>query len=42
MGDDTISAIPLKSIQSDGYLFMWVINAKYRIALEMISYWGYT
>ena len=42
LGDDTISAIPVAKIQTDGYLFMWVINAKYRLAIEMISYWGYT
>ncbi|OAO18233.1 hypothetical protein AV274_0015 [Blastocystis sp. ATCC 50177/Nand II] len=41
LGDDTISAIPVAKIQTDGYLFMWVINAKYRLAIEMISYWGY-
>ena len=38
LGDDTISAIPVAKIQTDGYLFMWVINAKYRLAIEMISY----
>ena len=42
LGDDTISAIPVAKIQTDGYLFMWVINAKFRLAIEMISYWGYT
>ena len=33
LGDDTISAIPVAKIQTDGYLFMWVINAKYRLAM---------
>lgn len=42
LGDDLIQSIPLKKIQSDGYLFLWVINAKYRVALDMLDYWGYT
>lgn len=42
LGDDLIQSIPLKKIQSDGYLFLWVINAKYRVALDMLEYWGYT
>ena len=36
-----IQDIPLESIQQDGYLFLWVINAKYRVALEMLQNWGY-
>ena len=42
LGDNIITSIPLKQIQTDGYLFLWVINAKYRVALEMLNHWGYT
>ena len=41
LGDHLIQDIPLESIQQDGYLFLWVINAKYRVALEMLQNWGY-
>ena len=41
LGDNLIQDIPLESIQQDGYLFLWVINAKYRVALEMLQNWGY-
>lgn len=42
LGDNLIQNIPLRKIQRDGYLFLWVINAKYRVALEMLVNWGYT
>lgn len=42
LGDHLIQSIPLNKIQRDGYLFLWVINAKYRVALEMLDNWGYT
>ena len=42
LGDNLIQDIPLEAIQKDGYLFLWVINAKYRVALEMLQNWGYT
>lgn len=42
LSDDVIRAIPLHRVQTDGYLFLWVINAKYRLALELLQTWGYT
>ncbi|KAK8794419.1 hypothetical protein WA171_003542 [Blastocystis sp. BT1] len=42
LGDHVIMNIPLNQIQKDGYLFLWVINAKYRVALDMLDHWGYT
>ena len=42
LGDNLIQSIPLNRIQTDGYLFLWVINAKYRVALDMLQNWGYT
>lgn len=42
LADDIITGIPLNKIQTDGYLFLWVINAKYRVALDLLEDWGYT
>jgi mRNA (2'-O-methyladenosine-N6-)-methyltransferase len=28
--------------QKNGFLFIWVINARYAFALEMFEKWGYT
>jgi mRNA (2'-O-methyladenosine-N6-)-methyltransferase len=28
-------------VQTDGFLFIWVINAKYRFALEIFEKFGY-
>ena len=41
LSDEAISAIPLHKIQSDGLLFMWVINCKFTTAIKMIELWGY-
>ena len=29
-------------LQKNGFLFVWVINAKYRFAIEMMDHYGYT
>lgn len=29
-------------LQKQGFLFIWVINAKYRFAIEMMDHYGYT
>jgi mRNA m6A methyltransferase catalytic subunit len=29
-------------LQTDGFLMIWVINAKYRLALELFENYGYT
>ena len=41
LSDSLILDIPIQELQTDGFLFMWVINAKYRFALELIEKWGY-
>ena len=33
--------IPFQSLQSDGFLFIWVINAKYKFALDLFEKNGY-
>ena len=39
--DDKIKHMPLHHIQSDGFIFIWVINNKYKFALEMMALHGY-
>lgn len=39
--DADIRALPIPQLQSNGLLFMWVINAKFRFTLELFEQWGY-
>lgn len=39
--DQEILQIPFDKLQKDGYLFIWVINAKYRFALSLFEKFGY-
>jgi len=41
LGDNIISSIPVSVLQDNGLLFVWVINAKYRLALHLFKVWGY-
>jgi mRNA (2'-O-methyladenosine-N6-)-methyltransferase len=41
LGDSLIEQIPVAKLQTDGFLFMWVINAKYKMALGLLKAWGY-
>ena len=41
LSDTLIRSIPFPKLQDNGFLFMWVINAKYRFALELLEEWGY-
>jgi len=40
LSDQFITDLPIPRLQTDGLLFMWVINAKYRLGLELIKTWG--
>jgi len=42
LGDDIISTLPIHLLQENGLLFMWIINAKYRLSLQLFQKWGYT
>ena len=35
-------SIPFNKIQDNGFLFIWVINAKYRFAIQLMEHYGYT
>uniref|UniRef100_A0A7S3FZ16 mRNA m(6)A methyltransferase n=1 Tax=Strombidium rassoulzadegani TaxID=1082188 RepID=A0A7S3FZ16_9SPIT len=41
LADKQILELPFDKLQVNGYLFIWVINAKYRLALEMFEKFGY-
>lgn len=41
LNDKEILSMPFEKLQTDGFLFIWVINAKYRFALEMMEKFGY-
>eukprot|EP00347_Sterkiella_histriomuscorum_P000277 403376498 len=41
LNDGEILKIPWGRLQKDGFLFIWVINAKYRFALDMMGAHGY-
>ena len=40
--DDDIANLPVPQLQTNGYLFVWVINAKYKFTLDLFDKWGYT
>ena len=35
------AVLPFDLLQKDGFLFIWVINAKYRLALSLFEKYGY-
>ena len=39
--DQDIVNLPVPSLQSEGFLFVWVINAKYKFTLDLFDRWGY-
>mmetsp|Transcript_9337 Transcript_9337/g.28072 ORF Transcript_9337/g.28072 Transcript_9337/m.28072 type:complete len:283 (-) Transcript_9337:492-1340(-) len=41
MSDTSVLQIPIGSLQTSGILLVWVINAKYKLCLDMIEHWGY-
>eukprot|EP01102_Stenamoeba_stenopodia_P022699 TRINITY_DN9553_c0_g1_i1.p1 TRINITY_DN9553_c0_g1~~TRINITY_DN9553_c0_g1_i1.p1 ORF type:complete len:377 (+),score=66.49 TRINITY_DN9553_c0_g1_i1:25-1131(+) len=40
--NNDIQNIPVPKLQKNGFLFIWVINARYSFALDMMKEWGYT
>ena len=40
--DRDIEDLPVPQLQTDGFLFVWVINAKYKFTLDLFERWGYT
>lgn len=42
LSDKQIMDIPFNKIQENGFLFIWVINAKYRFAISLMEKYNYT
>lgn len=42
LADRWIEKLPVGALQTDGYILMWVVNAKENKGREMIESWGYT
>ncbi|KAJ9054969.1 hypothetical protein DSO57_1008857 [Entomophthora muscae] len=40
--DTCIEDLPIPSLQTNGFVFIWVINNKYHKAFELMERWGYT
>lgn len=39
--DAEIRGLPIPKLQSNGFLFIWVINAKFKFTLDLFRKWGY-
>lgn len=39
--DRELLNLPVQELQTDGFLFIWVINSKLSLAMEMFDDWGY-
>ena len=39
--DQDIVSLPVPNLQTNGFLFVWVINAKYKFTLDLFDKWGY-
>lgn len=39
--DANIQQLPVNKLQDAGLLFIWVINAKYKFAVDLFKQWGY-
>ncbi|CAO3653180.1 unnamed protein product [Cunninghamella blakesleeana] len=40
--DVCIESVPIEKLQTNGFIFLWVINNKYAKAFELLERWGYT
>lgn len=41
LNDNIITDIPVQKLQTDGFIFIWTINAKFKVTLDLIKQWGY-
>jgi len=41
LADHELLNLPIPKLQTDGFLFIWVINSKKMLALDMFEKWGY-
>eukprot|EP00941_MAST-03F_sp_MAST-3F-sp1_P000460 g460.t1 len=41
LSDTILMDLPFEKLQTDGLIFLWVINAKFRLAMDLLDHWGY-
>lgn len=41
LNDNIITDIPVEKLQTDGFIFIWTINAKFKVTLDLLKTWGY-
>ena len=41
LNDSAIEELPVQTLSQNGFIFIWVINAKYSKAFELMKKWGY-
>lgn len=41
LNDNIITDIPVDKLQTDGFICIWTINAKFKVTLDLIKNWGY-
>jgi hypothetical protein len=41
LNDNIITDIPVEKLQTDGFIFIWTINAKFKVTLDLLKQWGY-
>jgi hypothetical protein len=41
LNDNIIENIPVEKLQTDGFIFIWTINAKFKVTLDLLKQWGY-
>jgi len=41
LSDNELLDMPMKELQTDGFLLIWVINSKMMLAIDMFKKWGY-
>jgi mRNA (2'-O-methyladenosine-N6-)-methyltransferase len=39
--NSAIERLPIPQLQKNGFIFIWVINARYSFAIELMEKWGY-
>ncbi|CAD8148423.1 unnamed protein product [Paramecium pentaurelia] len=41
LADENISKMPIETLQENGIILIWTINAKYKVTCKLIEQWGY-